>query len=164
MRKIFIMSLIVATLNGAVMPEGEFIKEKGELAQLKKDLDAFYKLKESEYKKQKKELEDLNNQIKSKMDKVEEIKKENQKILDEIDKKVTDKATVLYDKMKPKVAASILSEMAQSGNINDVFDIMIKLKDKKVVELLKLLDTKTSTQLMSMIKNYKSKQETEGKK
>lgn len=155
---------VFVSLNGAVMPEGEFVKEKAELAQLKRDLDGFYKLKEAEYKKQKKELEDLNNQIKSKMDKVEALKAENQKILDEIDKKITDKATILYDKMKPKVAASILSEIASNGNINDVFDIMIKLKDKKVVELLKLLDTKTSTQLMSMIKNHKSKQEIEGKK
>ena len=158
------LCFLVSILQSAVMQEGEFIKEKTELSQLKKDLDLFYKTKETEYKKQKKDLEDLNNQIKGKLEKIEAVKAENQKVLDEINQKVLDKSTILYEKMKPKVAASILKEMTDSGKINDVFDIMIKLKEKKVIELLKLLDTKTSTQLMGMIKDYKIKQETEGKK
>ena len=166
MKKVFLIiccSLFV-TLQAAVMQEGEFTKEKVELARLKKDLDAFYKEKENEYKKQKADLENINKDIQAKLAKIEEIKAQNQKILDEIDRKVTDKAVSLYDKMKPKVAANIFKEMVANGNINDVFDIIIKLKEKKVLELLKLLDTKTSSQLMGMIKNYKDKQQTGGNK
>lgn len=163
--KIFMSILVcVVSLQAAVMQEAEFTKEKAELSKLKKDLDAFYKEKENEYKKQKAELEKINKEIEGKLAKIEATKQENQKVLDEIDRKVTGKAVTLYDKMKPKVAASIFKEMVTNGNINDVFDIMIKLKEKKVLELLKLLDTKTSTELMVMIKNYKEdQQEMKGK-
>ncbi len=159
MKIVLSILLCVVSLQAAVMQEAEFTKEKGELAKLKKDLDAFYKDKENEYKKQKVELEKINKEIEVKLAKIETTKQENQKVLDEIDRKITGKAVSLYDKMKPKVAASIFKEMVTNGNINDVFDIMIKLKEKKVLELLKLLDTKTSTELMGMIKNYNENQQ-----
>lgn len=149
---------------GAVMQQGEFIREKGEIQKLKKDLDLFYKDKELGYKKQKDELVALDKEIKAKLDKIEAIKVENQKILDEIDRKVVDKSMMLYEKMKLKVVFNILKEKADNGNLNDVFDIMIRLKEKRVMELLKLFDTKTATELMDKMKNHKSKNKTEEKK
>jgi hypothetical protein len=146
------------------MKEGEFTKEKAELSKLKKDLDLFYKDKDNEYKKQKAELESINKDIQTKLDKIEATKAENQKILDEIDGKVSNKSMDLYAKMKDKLVYKILQEKIDNGNINDVFDIIIRLKEKKVMVLMKMFDVKVSTELMDRMKNYKSKNNTEGKK
>jgi hypothetical protein len=146
------------------MKEGEFTKEKAELSKLKKDLDFFYKDKDNEYKKQKAELESINKDIQTKLDKIEATKAENQKILDEIDGKVSNKSMDLYAKMKDKLVYKILQEKIDNGNINDVFDIIIRLKEKKVMVLMKMFDVKVSTELMDRMKNYKSKNNTEGKK
>lgn len=165
MKRIF-LSIFICTisLQAVVMKEGEFTKEKGELSKLKKDLDLFYKDKDSEYKKQKTELENINKDIQAKLDKMEAIKVENQKILDEIDGKISNKSMDLYAKMKEKLVYQILQEKINNGNINEVFDIIVRLKEKKVMILMKMFDIKTSTELMDRMKNYKSKNNIEGKK
>ncbi len=168
MKKIFFISLwmciFCVSSQAVVMQEGEFTKEKGELSKLKKDLDIFYKDKDNEYKKQKVELENINKDIQSKLDKIEAKKAENQKILDEIDGKIVDKSIELYAKMKEKLVYQILQEKINSGQINDVFDIIVRLKEKKVMILMKMFDVKTSTELMDRMKNYKDKKNSEGKK
>ncbi len=166
MYRIFFIFFIffIISLQAVVMKEGEFTKEKAELSKLKKDLDLFYKDKDNEYKKQKAELESINKDIQTKLDKIEATKAENQKILDEIDGKVSNKSMDLYAKMKDKLVYKILQEKIDNGNINDVFDIIIRLKEKKVMVLMKMFDVKVSTELMDRMKNYKSKNNTEGKK
>lgn len=160
----FIVFIFFVSLQAVVMKEGEFTKEKAELSKLKKDLDLFYKDKDNEYKKQKAELENINKDIQAKLNKIEATKAENQKILDEIDGKVSNKSMDLYAKMKDKLVYKILQEKIDNGNINDVFDIIIRLKEKKVMALMKMFDVKVSTELMDRMKNYKSKNNTEGKK
>ena len=120
--------------------------------------------KNNEYKKQKLELENINKDIQSKLDKIEATKAENQKILDEINGKIADKSMALYAKMKEKLVYQILQEKINNGNINEVFDIIVRLKEKKVMILMKMFDTKTSTELMDRMKNYKDKNNAEGKK
>lgn len=127
----FIFFIFIVSLQAVVMKEGEFTKEKAELSKLKKDLDFFYKDKDNEYKKQKAELETLNKDIQAKLDKIEATKAENQKILDEIDGKISNKSIDLYAKMKDKLVYKILQEKIDNGKINDVFDIIIRLKEKK---------------------------------
>jgi flagellar motility protein MotE (MotC chaperone) len=90
---------------------------------------------------------------------IENTKKENQKILDEIEQKVQSKAMKLYGKMKLKLVYNILQEKIDNGNINDVFDIIIRLKEKRVMKLMKLFDTQTANELMNMISEYKAKNE-----
>jgi hypothetical protein len=48
--------------------------------------------------------------------------------------------------------------MITDGKINEVFDIMIKLKQKRVLTLLKKFDTPTKTFIMEKMKEYKYKQ------
>jgi hypothetical protein len=144
-----------------MMEEGSFVKEKQELIKLKNELDEFYKIKEEEYKKNKNELLSLDKSIQSKLDLIEEKKKKNQKILDEITLKISSKAITMYGKMKLKIVKNILEEKIAAGQINEVFDIITRLKTKRVMNLLKKFDTKTSTELMDMLKNYKKE---EGKK
>ena len=161
MYKILILSILFITCsNSVMMQEGSFVKEKKELIKLKSELDEFYKIKEDEYKKNKNELLSLDKSIQSKLDLIDETKKKNQKILDEITLKISSKAMTMYGKMKLKIVKNILEEKIAAGQINEVFDIITRLKTKRVMNLLKKFDTKTSTKLMDMLKNYKK---TEGK-
>lgn len=141
--------------NAAVMQEGEFVKERLELEKLKKELDIFYKEKEAQYKAQLQELQTLDAQIKSNLQAIEDTKKANEKVLDEIDLKIQSKAMKLYGKMKEKLVYQILQEKIDNGNINDVFDIIVRLKDKRVMKLMKMFDTKTATEFMNMMSEYK---------
>jgi len=152
---ILITILFFTFSNAQIMKEGTFVKETKELIKLKNELDEFYKIKEEEYKKNKNELLSLDKGIQSKLDKIELTKKENQKILDEITLKISNKAMTMYGKMKLKIVKNILEEKIAAGQINEVFDIITRLKTKRVMNLLKKFDTKTSTELMDKLKNYK---------
>ena len=154
---IILCTIFIIYSNAAVMPEGEFIKQKNELIQLKKDLDQFYKAKENEYKKNKQKLDAINQDIQNRLKDIQATKDANQKILAEIKQTIVSKAMKLYGKMKPKLVKKILQKKIDDGEINDVFDIIVRLKDKKVMKLLKMFDTDTSTQLMDMMEKYKNK-------
>lgn len=147
--------LLLNITNAAVMQEGEFVKERIELEKLKKELDIFYKEKERQYKAQLSELQALDTQIKSNLQAIEDTKKANDKVLAEIELKIKSKAMNLYGKMKEKLVYKILQEKIDNGNINDVFDIIVRLKDKRVMKLMKMFDTKTATELMNMMSEYK---------
>jgi len=155
-KNILIILLVgISTLDAKPMQEGEFVKQKQELNKLKKELDEFYKIKQIEYKKNKNELLSIDKEIQSKLDAVEKTKKDNKKILDEIKLEIVSKAMTLYGKMKLKIVKNILQEKIDAGQVDEVFDIMVRLKDKRVMNLLKKFDTKTSTELMDRLKNYK---------
>ena len=147
--------LLLSITNAAVMQEGEFVKERMELEKLKKELDIFYKEKETQYKAQLSELQALDTQIKSNLQAIEDTKKANDKVLAEIELKIQSKAMNLYGKMKEKLVYQILQEKIDNGNINDVFDIIVRLKEKRVMKLMKMFDTKTATELMNMMSEYK---------
>ena len=159
MYKLIILSIFFITCsNSEMMQEGNFVKEKQELTKLKSELDEFYKVKEQEYKKNKNELLSLDKSIQSKLDLIEETKKNNQKILDEITLKISSKAMTMYGKMKLKIVKNILEEKINAGQINEVFDIITRLKTKRVMNLLKKFDTKTSTELMDKLNKYNQKE------
>ncbi len=44
--------------------------------------------------------------------------------------------------MKPKIAAGIFNQMINEGKIEDVFAIILKLKENKVTSLMKYLSPK----------------------
>jgi hypothetical protein len=159
--KIVIYLFLMCSLEAAMMQEGEFVKEKQELIKLKLELDEFYKNKEKEYKTHQNKLIDLDKQIQTKLSKIETIKNENKTILKEIKLEINTKAMKLYSKMKIKILKNILQEKIDNGEINDVFDIIIRLKDKRVMNLLKKFDTKISTQLMDRLHKYKNNKENE---
>jgi hypothetical protein len=65
----------------------------------------------------------------------------------------------MYGKMKIKIVKNILEEKIKAGQINEVFDIITRLKTKRVMELLKKFDTKTSTKIMDMLENHRKTKE-----
>jgi predicted RNase H-like nuclease (RuvC/YqgF family) len=142
-----------------MMQEGEFVKQKQEIIKLKQELDDFYKHKNKEYKENKNELLSLDKQIQTKLSQIEKTKQDNEKILKEIKLQINSKAMTLYGKMKLKIVKNILQEKIDNGEINDVFDIIVRLKDKRVMNLLKKFDTKISTTLMDKLNNYKTNKE-----
>ena len=165
MKFLFYIVCLYSLSSAVVMQEGEFYKEKEELKTLKKELNSFYEKKELLYQTHKKELEDILSKIQLDKKAIEDIKKENKKIKDEITREVTTRAITMYDKMKVKVALDIFNSMVADGKINEVFDIMLRLKQKRVLTLLKKFDVPTKTIIMDKMKEYEYKQSKEkGKK
>jgi len=158
---LFILFLITNSF-GVVMQEGSLFKEKQELMAVKDELNEFYELKELEYQKRKAELEKLHKQIKSNEENIVKIRDENQKILDEINRTIVTKAMNMYDKMKLGVVVNIFNEMIKDGKIDEVFDIMIRMKEKRVMKILKKLDTEVSTIIMKKMRDHKDKINSKG--
>ncbi|MEA3289648.1 MAG: hypothetical protein U9Q04_05635 [Campylobacterota bacterium] len=164
MLKILISTILLVNFSFAlVMEEGNLYKEKKELMAVKNELNDFYEAKELEYQKRKAELETIHNKIKSDEENIIKVRDENQKILDEINRVITSKAMLMYGKMKLGVAINIFNEMIKEGEIDEVFDILIRLKDKRVMKILKKFDTKTSTILMKKMRILKEKEKSDKK-
>lgn len=156
---VFISFLYVSFASAVVMQEGNLFKEKQELMEVKNELNDFYEAKEVEYQKRKAELESIHNNIKKDEENIIKVRDENQKILDEINRVITNKAMKMYDKMKLSVVVNIFNSMIKDGEIDEVFDIMIRMKDKRVMKILKKMDTQTSTILMKKMRILKDEQE-----
>ena len=152
---IIVLTLFLNLTFANTMQEGEFVKEKQEIAALKAELTDFYKQKEEEYLARKKELEDLLATITTQKKEIKDLYEKNKKILDDIEGRVQAKTTNIYNAMKPKVAAGIFSQMIDDGKINDVFDIILKLKEKKVTQLMKFLGAENSAIITKMLHDYK---------
>jgi len=144
--------LILNFSNAASTKEGALYKEKQELLSVKDELNEFYEIKELEYQKNKSELENLQRDIKDAEKSILDTKEANQKILDEINRVISTKAMLMYDKMKLGVVVNVFKEMIANGEIDEVFDIMIRMKDKRVMKILKKFDTKTSTIMMKKMR------------
>lgn len=155
----FLFILLFSFSDAVVMEEGNLFREKQELMEVKDELNEFYELKELEYQKQKAELEAIHKKIKADEENIIKVRDENQKILDEINRVITSKAMTMYDKMKIGVVVNIFNQMIQEGKIDEVFDILIRMKEKRVMDILKKLDTKTSTVIMEKMRILKEENE-----
>jgi len=152
------LSISSSLLFAKIPQQSELYKQKQELLNIKDELNEFYEMKELEYQKNKKELEKIQKEIEQHEANIKKIKDQNQKILDEINRTITSKAMLMYDKMKLGVVINVFNEMISKGKIDEVFDIMLRMKNKRVMKILKKLDTKTTTILMEkmrIIKNQK---------
>jgi len=159
LHKIILSILFISTLSfGINVQESYLHKEKQELLDIKDELNEFYEQKELEYQKNKAELEKIQQEIKAVEENIKNLKEENQKVLDEINRVITSKAMNMYDKMKLGVVVNIFNEMIQDGKIDEVFDIMIRMKEKRVMKILKKVDTKTSTILMKKMRILKDEE------
>ena len=59
--------------------------------------------------------------------------------------------------MKLGVVINIFNEMIENGQIDEVFDILIRMKEKRVMKILKKFDTATSTLIMKKMHINKEK-------
>ena len=133
------------------------IKQKIEVKELKKELNIFYNKKEEEYQKRKKELDVILGKIEKERKEIESLKNQNLEILKDIKGEVGSKTAKIYNKMKPKIAAGIFNQMITEGKVEDVFAIILKIKENKVTALMKYLSTENASMLTLMLENYKNK-------
>lgn len=147
--------LLVPVTYAATTQEGALYKEKQELIAVKDELNEFYEIKELEYQKNKAVLEELQKEIEKSEQSILATQKANQEILDEINRVITSKAMQMYDKMKLSVAVDLFNEMIDNGEIDEVFDIIIRMEEKRVIKILKKFDTQTSTILMKKMRILK---------
>ncbi len=154
LRLITIFVLVFLSLNAQENSNALIIKQKIEIKELKKELNTFYNKKEKEYQERKKELEDLLSKIEKEKKDIQTLRDENLQILKDIKGEVESKTSKIYNKMKPKIAADIFNQMIDEGKIEDVFDIIMKLKENNVTSLMKYLTPKNASILTQMLHDF----------
>ncbi len=142
-------------LLGASETKSAYYKEKEELLTVKDELNEFYETKELQYQKNKAALEKIQKEILKAEENIKKTKDENQKILQEIKREITSKSMRMYDKMKLGVVVNVFNTMIDNGEIDEVFDIMLRMKEKRVMKILKKLDTDTATLIMKKMRILK---------
>ena len=61
--------------------------------------------------------------------------------------------------MKPKNAADIFNQMIGEGKIEDVFDIMVKLKENNVTQIMKFLTIENASMITQKIENFSAEKQ-----
>lgn len=154
--------IISATFAAEQTSSAALIKQKIEIKELKKELNSFYNSKEKEYQARKKELETLLAKIEKEKKDIQSLRDENSELLSNIKGEVANKTANIYNKMKPKIAAGIFNQMISEGKIEDVFAIILRLKEGKVTSLMKFISPKNASLLTQMLQDYKINNENEG--
>ena len=158
--KVLLISILLTNSLYAIKnTDSTYYKEKEELLTVKDELNEFYETKELEYQKNKAELQKIQKEILKAEENIKKLKEENDKTLQEIKRELTSKAMRMYDKMKLGVVVNVFNEMINNGEIDEVFDIMVRMKEKRVMKILKKLDTKTSTIIMKKLRILKEENE-----
>ena len=155
MIKFFLFFICFGTLLFAVEETSSSLtKQRIEVMELKKELNNFYKEKETEYQQRKKELENILSQIEKEKKAIQKLHDENLQTLKDIKLEVESKTAKIYNSMKPKNAADIFNQMIGEGKIEDVFDIMIKLKENNVTQIMKFLTIENASMITQKIENF----------
>jgi len=158
--RIFLFFILFGTLVFAVEETSSSLtKQRIEVMDLKKELNNFYKEKETEYQQRKKELEGILAQIEKERNTIQKLHDKDLEILQDIKLEVENKTSKIYNAMKPKNAADIFNQMIGEGKIEDVFDIMIKLKENNVTQIMKFLTIENASMITQKIENFSTEKQ-----
>ena len=152
--KILIIIVFSLSLNAAVETSSSLTKQKMEVLELKNELNNFYNEKEKEYQRQKKEIEDILTKIEQEKAEIKRLYEKNDEILKEIRSEVVKKSIRVFELMKAKVAAEIFDQMILEGKIDDVFDIIVRLKEANVSNIMKTMSLENSSRLIQKLERY----------
>lgn len=152
--KVLIVIVFSLSLNAAVETSSSLTKQKMEALELKNELNNFYNEKEKEYQRQKKELEDILTKIEQEKAEIKRLYEKNDEILKEIRSEVVKKSIRVFELMKAKVAAEIFDQMILEGKIDDVFDIIVRLKEANVSNIMKTMSLENSSRLIQKLERY----------
>ncbi|MCT7527836.1 hypothetical protein N5T79_01670 [Aliarcobacter cryaerophilus] len=152
--KVLIVIVFSLSLNAAVETSSSLTKQKMEVLELKNELNNFYNEKEKEYQRQKKELEDILTKIEQEKAEIKRLYEKNDEILKEIRSEVVKKSIRVFELMKAKVAAEIFDQMILEGKIDDVFDIIVRLKEANVSNIMKTMSFENSSRLIQKLERY----------
>ena len=156
MLKIIFISLFLITSLIAEETSSSLTRQKIEVLELKKELNNFYNEKEQEYQERKKELESILAQIQKEKEQIKKLHDGNLEILQDIKSEVQSKTAKIYNAMKPKNAADIFNQMINEGKIDDVFDIILKLKENNVTQILKFLSVTNASIITEKLEKYRA--------
>lgn len=160
MIRFFLFFILFGTLVFAVEETSSSLtKQRIEVMDLKKELNNFYKEKETEYQQRKKELEGILAQIEKERNTIQKLHDKDLEILQDIKLEVENKTSKIYNAMKPKNAADIFNQMIGEGKIEDVFDIMIKLKENNVTQIMKFLTIENASMITQKIENFSTEKQ-----
>lgn len=160
MIRFFLFFICFGTLLFAVEETSSSLtKQRIEVMELKKELNNFYNEKEAEYQQRKKELENILVQIEKEKSKIQKLHDENEQTLRDIKLEVDSKTSKIYNAMKPKNAADIFNQMIGEGKIEDVFDIIVKLKENNVTQIMKFLSISNASMITEKLKNFNGNNE-----
>ena len=151
---IFIFILLEVCSFGAEETSTSLTKQRIEVMELKKELNNFYNEKETEYKQRKKELETILAQIEKEKRDIQKLHDANLDVLKDIKQEVESKTGKIYNSMKPKDAAEIFNQMIAEGKIDDVFAIIMKLKENNVTQIMKFLSVSNASLITEKFQNY----------
>lgn len=129
-------------------------RQKMEVLELKNELNNFYNEKEKEYQANKKELEDLLAKIEQEKAEIKRLYERNDSILRDIRAEIKKKSIKVFELMKPKIAAEVFDQMILEGKLEDVFDIIIRLKDSSISNIMKFLSVENSSILTQKLERY----------
>ena len=152
--KVLIVIVFSLSLNAAVETSSSLTKQKMEVLELKNELNNFYNEKEKEYQRQKKELEDILTKIEQEKAEIKRLYEKNDETLKDIRSEVVKKSIRVFELMKAKVAAEIFDQMILEGKIDDVFDIIVRLKEANVSNIMKTMSLENSSRLIQKLERY----------
>ena len=152
--KVLIVIIFSLSLNAAVETSSSLTKQKMEVLELKNELNNFYNEKEKEYQRQKKELEEILTKTEQEKAEIKRLYEKNDEILKEIRSEVVKKSIRVFELMKAKVAAEIFDQMILEGKIDDVFDIIVRLKEANVSNIMKTMSLENSSRLIQKLERY----------
>lgn len=152
--KFMILTIFLLVQLNAVETSSSLTRQKMEVLELKNELNNFYNEKEQEYQTRKKELEDLLAQIEKEKAETKRLHDKNLALLKDIRAEVQSKTVKIYDGMKAKNAAEIFDQMINEGKIEDVFDIILRLRESNVTQILKFLSVTNASRLTQKLEKY----------
>lgn len=156
-KNIAILTIFFTMFVNAQETSSSLTRQKLEVLELKKEFQNFYDEKEKEYQDNKKELEDILTQIEKEKNEIKALHEKNSQVLKEIKLEVDTKVAKIYNAMKAKNAAQIFDNMISEGKIDDVFAIILRLKENNVTQILKFMDISHSSIVTHLLEDYKNK-------
>ena len=152
--KLWVLIFLSICLNANEDTSSSLTRQKFEVMELKKELNNFYNEKEQEYQERKKELEGILVQIQKEKTEIKNLHDKNLETLQIIKLEIENKTSKIYNGMKAKNAADIFNQMIGEGKIDDVFDIILKLKESNVTQIMKFLSVPNASILTQMLENF----------
>ena len=152
--KLWVLIFLSICLNANEDTSSSLTRQKFEVMELKKELNNFYNEKEQEYQERKKELEGILVQIQKEKTEIKNLHDKNLETLQIIKLEIENKTSKIYNGMKAKNAADIFNQMMSEGKIDDVFDILTKLKESNVTQIMKFLTIENASMITQKIENF----------
>jgi len=158
--KVLLLFIFSIVLSANVETSSSLVRQKMEILELKNELTNFYEQKEKEYQTNKKDLEDMLAKIEQEKAEVKRMNEKNEETLKDIRAEIKQKSIRIFEQMKAKVAAEIFDQMILEGKIEDVFDIIIRLKESNISNIMKFLSLENASVLTQKLERYNKNKDT----